>query len=83
MFLLKKNIPNWLDSVILRSIAIDKAQRYSHYSEMYYELTHPEKVKPYFIKNAPLIEKSPHIFYKRAFTLMTLVNFTLIYLLLK
>jgi len=78
-----KNIPNWLDSVILRSIAIDKAQRYSHYSEMYYELTHPEKVKPYFIKNAPLIEKSPHIFYKRAFTLMTLVNFTLIYLLLK
>ena len=78
-----KNIPNWLDSVILRSIAIDKKQRYSHYSEMHYELTHPEKVKPYFIKNAPLIEKSPHIFYKRAFTLMTLVNFALIYLLLK
>jgi len=78
-----KNIPNWLDSVILRSIAIDKKQRYSHYSEMNYELTHPEKVKPYFIKNAPLIEKSPHIFYKRAFTLMTLVNFALIYLLLK
>ncbi len=78
-----KNIPNWLDSIILRAIAIDEEQRYSHYSEIYYELTHPEKVKPYFIKNAPLIEKSPHIFYKRAFTLMTLVNFALIYLLLK
>jgi len=78
-----KNIPEWLDSVILRSIAIDKEQRYSHYSEMNYELTHPEKVKPYFIKNAPLIEKSPLVFYKRAFMLMTFLNFALIYLLLK
>jgi len=78
-----KNIPEWLDSVIMRSIAIDKNQRYEHYSEMAYELSHPEKVKPYFIKNAPLIEKSPLVFYKRAFTIMTLINFVLIYLLLK
>jgi len=78
-----KNIPQWLDSVVMRSIAIDKEQRYEHYSEMQYELTHPEKVKPYFIKNAPLIEKSPEIFYKRAFTLMTFINFTLLYFLLK
>ena len=80
---LNKNIPDWLDSVIMRSIAIDKEQRYSHYSEMHYELTHPEKVKPYFIKDAPLIEKSPLVFYKRAFMIMTFINFTLIYLLLK
>ncbi|WP_457745890.1 protein kinase domain-containing protein [Sulfurimonas sp.] len=78
-----KNIPNWLDSVILRSIARDKEERYAHYSEMSYELTHPEKVKPYFVKDAPLIEKSPHIFYKRAFMIMTFINFILIYLLLK
>jgi serine/threonine protein phosphatase PrpC len=78
-----KNIPDWFDSVIMRSIAIDKEQRYSHYSEMHYELTHPQKVKPYFIKNAPLIEKSPLIFYKRAFMIMTFINFALIYLLLK
>jgi serine/threonine protein kinase len=78
-----KNIPNWLDSVILRSIAIDKKQRYSHYSEMNYEIKNPEKVKPYFIKNAPLIEKSPLLFYKRAFMLATFINFGLIYLLLK
>ncbi len=78
-----KNIPDWLDSVILRSIAINKEQRYAHYSEMFYELTHPAKVKPYFVKDAPLIVKSPHLFYKRAFTLMTFINFMLIYLLLK
>lgn len=77
------NIPDWLDSVIMRSIALDKDQRYEHYSEMHYELTHPQKVKPYFIKNAPLIEKSPLLFYKRAFIIMTLINFILIYLVLK
>jgi serine/threonine protein phosphatase PrpC len=77
------NIPDWLDSVIMRSIALDKDQRYEHYSEMEYELTHPQKVKPYFIKNAPLIEKSPLLFYKSAFTIMTFINFILIYLLLK
>ncbi len=78
-----KNIPDWLDSVIMRSIAIDKKQRYSHYSEMSYELAYPEKVRPYFIKNAPLIEKSPLVFYKRAFMLMTFANFILIYLLIR
>jgi serine/threonine protein kinase len=78
-----KNIPAWLDSVILRSIAIDKKQRYSHYSEIDYELSNPTKVKPYFVKNAPLIERSPLLFYKGAFMIMTALNFTLIYLLLK
>ena len=78
-----KNVPNWLDSIILRSIAIDKEQRYSHFSEMSYELNNPIKVKPYFVKNAPLIKKSPIVFYKIAFTMMTFLNFILIYLLLK
>jgi len=78
-----KNIPAWLDSVIMRSIAIDKQQRYSHYSEMNYELNNPTKVKPYFIKSVSLIERSPLLFYRRAFILMTALNFTLIYLLLK
>ena len=78
-----KNIPGWLDSVILRAIAIDKEERYSHYSEMNYELSNPTKVKPYFVKDAPLIVKSPLLFYKSAFTIMTFLNFMLIYLLLK
>jgi serine/threonine protein phosphatase PrpC len=77
------NVPDWLDSVIMRSVALDKDQRYEHYSEMNYELTHPQKVKPYFIKDAPLIEKSPLLFYKSAFSIMTFVNFVLIYFLFK
>ncbi|SFV52345.1 Protein serine/threonine phosphatase PrpC, regulation of stationary phase [hydrothermal vent metagenome] len=78
-----KNTPEWLDSVIMRSIAIDKAHRYEHYSQMHYELTHPEKVQPYFNKEAPLIERSPHIFYKRAFFAMLFMNMVLLYYILK
>jgi len=73
-----KNIPDWLDSVIMRSIAIDKERRYAHYSEMAYELKYPQKVKPFFPKNATLIERSPLAFYKTGFILMTLLNFGLL-----
>ena len=73
-----KNIPDWLDSVILRSISIDKDLRYSHYSEMSYELKYPQKVKAFFSKSASLIERSPLSFYKGGFIIMTLLNFLLI-----
>jgi serine/threonine protein phosphatase PrpC/tRNA A-37 threonylcarbamoyl transferase component Bud32 len=73
-----KNIPDWLDSVLMRSIAIDKERRYAHYSEMAFELKYPQKVKPFFPKNATLIERSPLAFYKSGFILMTLINFGLL-----
>lgn len=72
------NIPDWLDSVILRSIAIDKERRYEHYSEMNFELKRPEKVKPFFPKDATLIERSPLTFYKSGFIIMLLINFLLL-----
>lgn len=64
---INKNIPLWLDSVIMRSIAISPDQRYTHYSEFFYELKDPEKVKPFFCKTTPLIERSPATFYKIGF----------------
>ncbi|MFK5975400.1 MAG: protein phosphatase 2C domain-containing protein [Sulfurovum sp.] len=72
-----KHIPDWLDSVILRAISIDKNLRYSHYSHFKYELTNPEKVKPFFSKNSSFIERSPLIFYKNAFRVMLVINFIL------
>ncbi len=72
------NIPDWLDSLILRSISIDKSRRYEHYSEMAYELKYPKKVKPFFAKSATLIERSPLAFYKGAFIIMALINFALL-----
>ncbi len=76
--LYNNNIPNWLDSVILRSIALDKDRRYEHYSEMEYELKNPTKVKPFFAKNATLMERSPLAFYKAGFIIMTLLNIILL-----
>ncbi|MDF1875654.1 protein kinase [Sulfurimonas sp. SAG-AH-194-I05] len=72
------NIPHWLDSVILRSISIEKVRRYSHYSEMQYEIKYPQKVKPFFRKDATLMERSPLSFYKGGFIIMTLINFALL-----
>jgi len=69
-----KNIPDWLDSVILRSIAIDKNMRYEHYSEMDFELKNPQKVKPFFSKNTTFMERSPVVFYRTAFTIMFILN---------
>ncbi|MCX6061288.1 MAG: protein phosphatase 2C domain-containing protein [Campylobacterales bacterium] len=67
---LNKNIPGWLDSIIMHAIALDLNERYTHYSEFFYELKSPEKVKPYFSKGIPLIERSPVTFYKIAFLIM-------------
>jgi len=56
---LNPKIPSWLDSVIMRAIETDPQKRYGHYSQMLYELTHPEKVEPYFQKSASLVERNP------------------------
>ncbi|MDA3908807.1 MAG: protein kinase [Sulfurimonas sp.] len=76
--LYNKNIPDWFDSVILRSIAIDKDRRYEHYSEMAFEVKNPAKVKPFFPKNTTFIQRSPLIFYKIGFRIMTIVAIALL-----
>ena len=67
-------IPQWLDSIILRAIDIDRNTRYQHYSEMDFELNHPDKVKPFYSKDATLMERSPVLFYRIAFTFMFITN---------
>ena len=67
---LNSNVPAWLDSVVMHAIAIDSDERYGHYSEFFYELKSPEKVKPYFSKEVPFIERSPVTFYKTGFILL-------------
>ena len=80
---LNPKIPDWLNSVILRAIEINPENRYKHYSEMLFELTNPEKVKPYFDPTKSLIEKNPLKAYKIAFFISLGVNFLLLYFLLK
>ncbi|MGA9047310.1 protein kinase domain-containing protein [Sulfuricurvum sp.] len=74
------NIPLWLDSIIMRAISIDPTQRYTHYSEFFYELKAPEKVKPFFSKTTPLIERAPITFYKIGFILLLFLEIATFYL---
>ena len=81
--LLNKNTPLWLESVILRAIELDNQRRYAHYSEMLYELNNTDKVKPYYDKDASLIERDPTTAYKIGFFVMFALNLFLLYLVLR
>ncbi|MRI58128.1 MAG: protein kinase [Epsilonproteobacteria bacterium] len=80
---LNKKVPGWFEAIIMRAIEPQKERRYQHYSEMDFELSNPEKVKPYFDPNASLIEREPIKVYKAAFVISFLLNLLLLFLLLK
>lgn len=73
-----KNVPDWLNSIILRSIVPDNEKRYRNYSEMLFELSNPNKVKPYFDATKPLIERNPELFYKIGFIIEFLIILAII-----
>ncbi len=75
---LNPNIPQWLESIILRSIESNSNNRYQHYSEMNYELENSDKVKPYYDKSRPFIERNPLLAYKIGFFIMFIVNLILV-----
>ena len=67
-------IPDWLESVILRALEVDTTQRYSHYSEIYYEITNPNKVKPYFDKSISFMQRNPLLVCRIGFAGMIVLN---------
>ena len=72
------NIPLWLESIILRATSVDTKLRYNNYSEMVFELDNSEKVKPFFRKDIPFLERNPLRTFQLAFYLMVILNFYLI-----
>ncbi|WP_309497939.1 protein kinase domain-containing protein [Sulfurovum sp.] len=56
---LNAKIPLWFESIILRALDPDTKTRYHNYSEMQYEVTNPEKVKPYFSKGVSYMAREP------------------------
>ena len=74
---LNNNIPLWLDSIILRSLSIDENKRYKNYTNMGYELDNSEKVKAFFDKSTPLIQRDPALAYKIGFYCMFFLNIIL------
>jgi serine/threonine protein kinase len=45
---LNPNLPPWLESLILRALAVDPERRYQHYSEITFGLANPDKVEPFY-----------------------------------
>jgi serine/threonine protein phosphatase PrpC len=74
-----KAVPPWLDAVVARAVAIDPESRYQNYSEMAFELSHPEKVRPFLRKGAPLLERNPLRFFQVLCLLLFALNLVLLF----
>ncbi len=77
-----KKIPLWLENVILKAISVDEDRRYQNYSEMVYDLLHPQNVKAFHSKDTPILERDPILTCRVGFVMMFLINLYLIYLLI-
>lgn len=75
---LNRNVPAWLEAVIMRAIALNEDERYEHYSEMLFDLTHPDQVQAYHDRSKPLLERNPLAFYKWGFWIMLSLNIVLL-----
>jgi len=76
------NLPPWLESVALRAVAAAPEDRYQTYSEMKFDLEHPDKVRPWFRKDTPLLERNPLLFYKTGFFILLITSIVLLCLLM-
>ena len=70
-------IPPWLEAVILRACAIKPEHRYAHYSELLFDLSNPQKVRPWHPEHMPLIERNPVLFWKIAAMFFAVLSFAL------
>jgi len=80
---LNPNVPPWLEAVVLRALSPRAERRYQNYSEMLFDLEHPEKVAPFHAENLPLLERDPLRFYRTGFFLLLAAVIGLLVLLLR
>jgi serine/threonine protein phosphatase PrpC len=79
---LNPNVPEWLDHVLLRALSVDPVLRYQHFTELAFDLTHPDRVEPFFRKDAPLLERNPLGFYRTGFWVQLVITIYLTFRLL-
>lgn len=60
----RKNLPNYLDSVMSKALAADPANRYEHYSEFIAEFNISDKNQLNIQRNSPLLERDPVKFWQ-------------------
>jgi len=79
---LNANLPPWLEAVLLRALSPKPERRYQNYSEMLFDLGHPERVPPFHSENASLVSRDPLRFYRTGFYLLLAALIGLLLLLL-
>lgn len=79
---INNNIPNWLNTIILRAISVDESLRYETYSHIRFELENPTKVEPFFDKTIPLFERNPEKTCRYAMLILLFINVYLLFKLL-
>src|SRR6185436_17500649 len=56
---LNPNIPPWLESVLLRLLAPEPEARYQNYSEVLFDLDHPDQVAPFHAQKTSFVARDP------------------------
>lgn len=79
---LNPNLPPWLESVLLRALSPEPERRYQNYSEMLFDLEHPDRVQPFHPKQGAIADAGPLRFYRAGFyALLALLLALLLFLL--
>jgi serine/threonine protein phosphatase PrpC len=71
---LNSALPDWLEAILLRAVAAEPAQRYQNYSQLTYDLEHPDKVEPFFAPDTPLLERNPLLVWQLLAALLAALN---------
>ena len=79
---LNANVPPWLASLLLHALSPDPERRCQNYSEMLFDLEHPDKVEPFHHPGASIIDRDPVRFFKTGFFILLAVVVYLVFKLL-
>ena len=77
----RPDIPQWLESVLLRAVAKNPAKRFEAAEEWEVVLGKGEHADTLPYRQAPLAERNPFFFWQLALVISVLINFFVIYLL--
>jgi serine/threonine protein phosphatase PrpC len=73
-------LPSWVEAVLLRCVAAEPGRRYQNYSQLTYDLDHPDKVEPFFAPDTPLLERNPLLVWQLLAALLAALNLLQIFL---
>lgn len=77
---LNPTVPDWLEAILLHAVAAEPERRYQNYSQLTFDLTHPDKVEPFFAPDTPLLERNPLLVWQLLAAVLAALNLLQFYL---